>query len=174
MTSPDCPGPASRYHPAMNAPGFCLRPLHPDDHERAAALIRSAFAALSAAVDPPPSALRETAAGVAAMGDGAVAVAADGRLAGVILRAERGGGLYFGRLAVAPSWRGRGIARALVAAAEAEARARGLPRVHLATRLALAGNRRLFVACGFIETRQRAAHCGYDHPTVVDMEKRLG
>jgi GNAT superfamily N-acetyltransferase len=108
------------------------------------------------------------------MGDGAVAAAADGTLAGVVLWTERGGGLYFGRLAVAPSWRGRGIARALVAAAEAEARARGLPRVHLSTRLALAGNRRLFAACGFVETGQRAGHPGYDQPTLVDLEKRLG
>jgi GNAT superfamily N-acetyltransferase len=157
----------------MTTTGWHLRPLRPDDHARAAALIRTAFATLGVAVDPPPSALRETASGLAAMDGGAVAAAADGTLAGVLLWAERDGGLYVGRLAVAPSWRRRGIAQALLAAAEAEARARLLPRVHLGTRLRLAGNRRLFAACGFVETGQRG-HPGYDHPTIVDMEKRLG
>lgn len=156
----------------MIVTGFHLRPLHPDDHERAAALIRTAFAALSAAADPPPSALRETASGVAAMGGGAIAEATDGTLAGVVLWAERDGGLYVGRLAVAPCWRGRGIGRALIAAGEAEARARRLRRVQLGTRLVLAGNRRLFAACGFVETVLHT-HPGYDHPTWVEMEKQL-
>ncbi len=156
----------------MTATGFDLRPLHPGDYERAAALIRAAFAALSVDLDPPPSALRESAAGVAAMGGGAVAVAADGTLAGVVLWDERGGGLYVGRLAVAPSWRRCGIAQALLAAAEAEARARGLPRMLLGTRLLLAGNRRLFSASGYVETVLHT-HAGYDHPTWVEMEKPL-
>ena len=81
-------------------------------------------------------------------------------------------GLYLGRLAVAPAWRGRGIARALVAAAEMAARRTGLPRVHLSTRLVLLDNRRLFAACGFVETT-RDAHPGYAEPTFVNMEKRL-
>ncbi len=166
--------PARRYNTAMTATAWHLRPLRPDDHERAAALIRSAFAVLSVAADPPPSALRETASGIAAMEGGAVAASADGTLAGVVLWAAREGGLYVGRLAVLPSWRRCGIARALLDAAEAEARARRLPRLHLGTRLAFAGNRRLFAACGFVETGQRAMHAGYDYPTVVDMEKRLG
>ena len=64
------------------------------------------------------------------------------------------------------------IAKALVAAAEAAARAMGLPRVHLSTRLVLLDNRRLFAACGFVETT-REAHPGYAEPTFVNMEKRL-
>jgi N-acetylglutamate synthase-like GNAT family acetyltransferase len=73
---------------------------------------------------------------------------------------------------VAPSWRGRGIAKALLAATETAAQAMGLPRVHLSTRLALLDNRRLFAACGFVETT-REAHPGYPEPTFVNMEKRL-
>ena len=67
---------------------------------------------------------------------------------------------------------GRGIAKALVAAAEAAARAMGLPRIHLSTRLVLLDNRRLFAACGFVETT-REAHPGYAEATLVNMEKRL-
>jgi GNAT superfamily N-acetyltransferase len=89
--------------------------------------------------DPLPSALRITAADVTEhlrIGSGAVAEEA-GALAGSALWAEQGRGLYLARLAVAPAWRGRGIARALVAAAEAAAHAMGLPRIHLSTRLVL-------------------------------------
>ncbi|MBN8891819.1 MAG: GNAT family N-acetyltransferase, partial [Rhodospirillales bacterium] len=104
-------------------------------------------------------------------GGGAVAMAA-GAAVGAVLWQPRDGGLYMGRLAVAPGWRGRGVARALVAAAEAAARAQGQPRLHLSTRLVLADNRRLFAACGFREAALHA-HPGYAAPTYVDMEKSL-
>ena len=104
--------------------------------------------------------------------DGAVCVLADGSLAGVVLWQGQGDGLYLERVSVHPGQRRRGIARALVAAGEAEARRRGLPRIHLSTRLVLADNRRLFAACGLVESTQHA-HPGYAVPTYVDMEKRL-
>jgi len=156
-------------------PEYVLRALRAPDAAAAAALIREAFSKLSSVVDPPPSALRETEATVAAgIADGGGACAdAAGLLVGVVLWAEKAGGLYIGRLSVSPRWRGRGIARALVAAAEAEARRRRLPRLHLSTRLALTDNRRLFASCGFRET-ERHAHPGYAVPTFVDMEKELG
>jgi hypothetical protein len=47
-----------------------------------------------------------------------------------------------------------------------------LPRIHLSTRLVLLDNRRLFAACGFVETTCHA-HPGYAEPTFVNMEKRL-
>ncbi len=139
-----------------------------------AALIRAAFAAQSVATDPPPSAVRVTPDDLVAhlrTGGGAVAEA-DGVPLGSALWVEQDGGVYLARLAVAPAWRGRGIAKALVAAAEAAARAQGLPRIHLSTRLVLLDNRRLFAACGFVETT-RHAHPGYAEPTFVNMEKRL-
>jgi ribosomal protein S18 acetylase RimI-like enzyme len=153
-------------------PGYALRALRGTDAAAAAALIREAFAQMSAPVDPPPSALRETEATVAAgiAGGGGACAEAAGLLVGVVLWAAQDGGLYIGRLSVRPGWRGRGIARALVAEAEAEARRRRLPRLLLSTRLALADNRRLFASCGFRETGQHA-HPGYAVPTFVDMEK---
>jgi len=155
--------------------GFRLRALRVEDAGAAAKVIREAFAAQSLATDPPSSALRETATSVAAhlAEGGGAALESGGALVGVALWAERDGGLYLGRLAVAPAWRGRGAARALIAAGEAEARRRALPRLHLRVRLALDDNRRLFEACGFVAVRE-GAHPGYAEPTFVVMEKALG
>jgi ribosomal protein S18 acetylase RimI-like enzyme len=151
-----------------------VRPLTIDDAAAAARLIGEAFAAQSRATDPPPGALGETAASVAAKlaeGGGAGAEAA-GALIGVVLWAEKDGGLYVGRVSVAPAWRGLGIARALLAASEAEARRRGLERMTLRVRLALEENQRLFAAFGFAPVGQ-GAHPGYREPTFMVMEKRL-
>jgi len=144
------------------------------DAAAVAALIRAAFAAQSVVTDPLPSAQRVTEAEVMEhlrTGAGAVAEAAGG-VVGSALWAEKDGGLYLARLAVASDWRRRGVAKALVAAAETAARSMGLARVHLSTRLVLLDNRRLFAACGFVETT-REAHPGYALPTFVNMEKVL-
>ena len=124
---------------------FDLRPVRLSDAADVAALIRTAFAAQSVVTDPPPSALRMTAADVAVhlrQGGGAVATGA-GALIGSVLWVEQLGGLYLARLAVAPLWRRRGVARALMTAAETVARGVGLPRLILSTRLAQLANCRL-------------------------------
>ena len=159
---------------ANAAATITLRAMTAADCPAVATLIGIAFAAQPVAVDPPPSALRETAETVAAhlaAGGGAVACAG-ARIVGSVMWEPKDGGLYLERLAIDPAWRRQGIARALVAAAEAACRRAGLPRLHLGTRLALIDNRRLFAACGFVEIAQHA-HPGYAVPTWVEMEKRL-
>jgi GNAT superfamily N-acetyltransferase len=152
--------------PALRAAGI-------EDAASLAALIRLAFSAQSVVTDPLPSALKENPASLEAhfrKGDGGFLV--EGPVAG-LLWAVTDKGLYLGRVAVHPEWRGRGFAKRLIEAAEGVARGRRLPLMHLSTRLVLADNRRLFAACGFVETT-REAHPGYAHPTFVNMEKRLG
>jgi GNAT superfamily N-acetyltransferase len=151
-----------------------LRALTADDAAAAADLIRRAFAAQSVPTDPPSSALRETADTIASAieSGGGGCVVLGGRLVGAVLWAAKENGLYFGRLAVDPAFRGQGIAKRLVAAVEAEARRRGLSRVHLQTRLVLLDNRRLFASCGFREGELRT-HKGYAAPTTMVMEKFL-
>ena len=150
-------------------------PLRVEDADAAAEVIREAFAAQSRPTDPPYSALGETAESVSAkLADGGGAGAeAGGALVGVVLWAEKNGALTIGRVSVLPAWRGQGIARALLAAGEAEARRRGLARMTLRVRLALDENQRLFAGCGFAAVRQ-GAHPGYAAATFVVMEKALG
>lgn len=160
---------------AMPPPGeFRIRPLLAEEAPAAAALIRAAFAVQPVRPDPPPSALRETADGVRKQlaSGGGMAVEVAGTLVGVLLWTPDDDGLWLARLAVAPEWRRKGIARALLAAAEAEARRRGLGYLRLGTRLALERNRHLFASCGFRETTLHT-HPGYAAPTWVTMEKRL-
>jgi ribosomal protein S18 acetylase RimI-like enzyme len=144
------------------------------DAAAAASLVRTAFAAQSRATDPPSGALCETTTSVSAKlaeGGGAGAEA-DGALVGVVVWAEKDGALHIGRVSVPPAWRGRGIARALLAAGEAEARRRGLKRMTLRVRLALGENQRLFAGFGFAPAGQ-GAHPGYREPTFLVLEKRL-
>ncbi len=157
-----------------NGREYVLRPLRNAEAGAAAAIIRGAFAAQSTATDPPPSALHESAESVTAhlAAHGGMGAWAGEALAACVLWQVQPRGMYLGRLAVDPAHRRHGLARALVAAVEAEARARALPRLLLSTRLVLADNRRLFAECGFREMA-RHAHPGYAHPTFVDMEKTL-
>lgn len=156
-----------------------LRDMAPTDADAVAALIRTAFAQQEVVVDPPASALRIDGRDVARLirtGGGVVALAPDGNLVGACLWSpedEGGGrGRHLSRLAVAPSWRRRGVARRLVAAIVAGARNDGCGFLTLSTRLALKSNRALFRSLGFEEIR-RHAHPGYARPTFVEMRLSL-
>ncbi len=151
-----------------------LRPLVPGEAEAAAALIRVAFAAQPVATRPPSSALKETTESIAAWiaAGGGFGLSQGPRLVALLLWAERDGGLYCGRLAVHPEFRGGGLARRLIAAAEGEARRRGLSRLDVRVRMELPDNLRLFRSCGFGEIG-RDAHPGFAMPTILLLEKRL-
>ncbi len=158
----------------MRNPCLASRAIELNDAAAVAALIRAAFGAIPEPLDPRPSALQETEASILthlAAGGGGALVMQDEPVAAV-LWSERDGGLYLGRLATAPGYRGQGLATELMRAAEAEARRRGLPRLHLGVRLALLGNRRLFARLGFTET-VRHAHPGHSEPTWTEAEKWL-
>jgi GNAT superfamily N-acetyltransferase len=151
-----------------------LRPLTAADAVAALVVIHSAFAAQSVQTDPASGALRETRETVAQAirEDGGAGVTCAGGFKGVVIWSQTDRGLYFGRLSVHPDWRGQGVARRLIAAVEAEAARRGLPRVHLNARLTLLDNRRLFASCGYQDVAL-GTHDGYAAPTFVVMEKRL-
>jgi len=139
-----------------------------------AALIRAAFEEYRGRLEPESGAFGETAETVAAaFADHAVIVAqAGGRLVGCVLATRHGDDLYLGRFAVDPDFRRRGIASRLLAEAERHARATGAVALALGVRIARPDNFRYFAARGFREVG-REAHPGFDHPTSINMAKRL-
>lgn len=137
-------------------------------------LIREAFAEMEGRIDPPSSVLRLTTTAIAAQAaSGAVFVAEeDGALVGSLFAEPRGEALYLSKLAVRADRRGRGLARALIEVAAAEARSMGLGALEIETRIELTGNHAAFAAMGFIKTGENA-HPGYDRPTSIAMRRIL-
>ncbi len=137
-------------------------------------LLQRAFAFMDGRIDPPSSLHRLDAATLAgkARAERCFLAFRDGRLAGCVFCAPREDCLYVGKLAVEPALQGQGIGRALMARAEAEARALGLPVLELQTRVELAESHAAFAAMGFLKTGE-TAHAGFDRPTSVTMRKAL-
>jgi GNAT superfamily N-acetyltransferase len=82
------------------------------------------------------------------------------------------GALYLGKLAVAESHRGHGLARRLINEAEERARVLRLPALELQTRVELAENQAVFHAMGFVEAG-RTAHAGFDRPTSITYRRAV-
>lgn len=136
------------------------------------ALVHAAFARLP--IDPPSSVLKESVDDFAARirADIALISEADSVLVGCVFCTRRSDSLYIGRLTVREDWRRRGVAGALLNAAKDQARALGLRRLELSTRIALTGNIRLFAAHGFTITAAQR-HAGFEAPTSYDMALEL-
>ncbi len=132
-------------------------------------LIHDAFGGL----EPPSSVLTETVEDIKRrQRDGVVLVAqVDGAFAGSLFCEVKHGGFYLTRMAVAPARQKRGIGRLLMAAAEAEARSRGLSRLTLRVRTSLPDNLAYFSTLGFTVTGR-----GQDpgRAPYVTMERALG
>ena len=148
---------------------------NPRDAQRMLDLILHAFAEYRGKLDPESSAFGETVESVRQaleVGEGLAAWNGGRMVGGLILEPRGAVGLYLGRLAVDPAYRGRGIAGGLAQAAEAWALRGGRFHLELNVRLALAGNIHLFERLGYRETA-RKSHPGFIHPTYLVMEKSL-
>ncbi|EAQ04533.1 acetyltransferase, GNAT family protein [Pseudooceanicola batsensis HTCC2597] len=144
--------------------------LGPDDHLAPVLdLLRRAFAPMDARIDPPSSLTRMTPASLAQEARENELWIIPGPTACVILTPATDH-LYIGKLAVAESARGTGLARRLIGLARDRAAAHGLPTLRLQTRVELSENHATFRRLGFVQTG-RTAHPGHDRPTSVTFER---
>ena len=142
----------------------------PFDWPAILALIQDSFAYMEGRIDPPSSMLRLTAPDIERQAaEGEVWVIGQPPVACVFLTVKPSA-LYIGKLAVARSQGGRGLARALIDMAESRARTLGLPMLELQTRVELTENHATFHALGFLETA-RTAHAGYARPTSITFRR---
>jgi GNAT superfamily N-acetyltransferase len=153
---------------------ICRVGAHFEDWEKVRALVLDAFAYMQGRIDPPSSALRMTAASLAEdAAAGALLVAeCGGDLVGCAFVRPKGDTLYVAKLAVRPDLQGRGVGRALMAAARGEGRARGLAALELQTRIELVENHAAFARLGFVKIAE-TAHPGYTRPTSITMRAPL-
>jgi GNAT superfamily N-acetyltransferase len=151
-----------------------LRAATEDDIPTIVALIHAAFKEYDGAIDPPSGAHNESAEKIRekmTTERALLALLGDQALACVFYRDE-GDHMYFGRLAVLPAYRNRGISAVLIAYVEERARDLGLSRVRLGVRVALPRLRARYERLGYRVIEERR-HAGYVEPTYLVMEKTL-
>nr|WP_307157745.1 GNAT family N-acetyltransferase [Rhizobium paknamense] len=139
------------------------------------ALVLNAFDYMHPLIDPPSSALKLTPESLKAKAHEEIGYIAldEGRLVGCLFcRQESEETLYLGKLAVLPTLQGKGVGRAMLAAAEGVAKACGVTRLRLETRIELKDNHRRFAAWGFAKTADKS-HPGYDRTTFIEMVKAI-
>jgi GNAT superfamily N-acetyltransferase len=137
-------------------------------------LLQSAFAYMSGRIDPPSSLHRLDVAGLQskARQESLIIATRGDDLVGCAFAEVRHDCVYVGKVAVAAPYRGQGIARRMLAVAEAIARRRGLQALELQTRVELVENHRTFAALGFTQAGE-TAHPGYNRPTSITMRKQI-
>lgn len=156
--------------------GLTIRPARPDEADAIHALTQAAYREYH--TDPAPSlALQETAREVRERmwrGEFKVAVAErDGAMVGSARYKLNAGGLYFFRVAVHPEWRRQGVAHALLAWLEDEARRSHVHRIWCQVRLIVPRNVGLYRSLGYEITEEHVVvRSGREVPTAT-MEKRL-
>ena len=135
-------------------------------------LIQTEFAYMDGRIDPPSSMTGLTGEGIARQTtSGEVWVIGTPPVAVMFLTPKQDA-LYIGKLAVAASHRGQGLARALTDLAATRAQALGLPALELQTRIELTRSHAVFMALGFVEVA-RTAHPGFDRPTALTFRKAV-
>lgn len=135
-------------------------------------LVRAAFAYMDGRIDPPSSLTTMGLEDFKAKADReALILACEGQaLIGCAFADLREDCVYVGKVAVAPSVRGRGVARQMFAAAEALARRHRKPFLELQTRVELVENHAAFGALGFAKVAE-TAHPGHRRATSITMRR---
>jgi len=135
------------------------------------ALLRQAFGYMEGRIDPPSS-LRDLTPEALTRQARVGEIWIIGAPVACVFLTPKPGALYVGKLAVAESHRGQGLARRLIDRAETRAREMGLPELELQTRVELVENQATFVAMGFREVG-RTAHEGFARPTSITYRRAV-
>lgn len=152
-----------------------VAPAEFSDWSQLLGLLRESFAYMDSRIDPPSSLTRMNIEEIKAKAaDETLILAQEGaQIVGCAFAALRDDCVYVGKVAVAVSARGQGVARALFAAAEVLACRHGRLFLELQTRIELHENQAAFAALGF-EKERETSHPGYNRPTSITMRKRVG
>lgn len=137
-------------------------------------LLRESFAYMDSRIDPPSSLKNMGIEEFRAKGQEETLILAqeNGIIIGCVFAALREDCVYVGKVAVASSARGKGVARAMFAEAEALALQNGRRFVELQTRVELSENHATFAALGFWKVGE-SSHPGFDRPTSITMRKQV-
>ena len=135
-------------------------------------LLLTAFEEYRGVLDPPSGAHRETIESVQSrLADGAAVLASiAGEPAGFAFYQPQDAYVYFSRLSVLPTFRNRGVGRALIDYVERRAADNGAAGVRLGVRTKLPHLIDRYEKLGYRITRYMT-HDGYTEPTYVYMEK---
>ena len=138
------------------------------------ALIHAAFKEYDGVIDPPSGAHKESAEKIREKlaTEQAVLALLDDQIVACVFYRDEGDYMYFGRLAVLPAYRKRGISAALISYVEARARELGLPSVRLGVRVALPHLRARYERMGYRAIEEHR-HAGYAVTTYLVMEKLI-
>jgi len=130
---------------------IAVEPATAADAPAVAALVAEAYAKYIPRIGREPGPMLEDY--PARIAEGAVWVARDGeRLAGILVLLDRPGYLLLDNVAVSGAAQGRGVGRALMAFAEAEACRRGYREVRLYTHQTMTENIAMYPRLGYQET----------------------
>ncbi|HLY88520.1 MAG TPA: GNAT family N-acetyltransferase [Acetobacteraceae bacterium] len=145
-----------------------IRPAHADEADAVRDVVHEAYRHYIARIGKPPGPMLDDYAQRIADGQTWVLEHAGG-IAGILVLEETADGLLLDNIAVAPEQQGKGVGRALLEFAEAEARRREFTAIHLYTHELMTENLLLYARIGYVET-YRITEKGFDR---VYMRKPL-
>lgn len=138
-----------------------ILPARPEDADAIRRLVQGAYGHYVARMGEPLGPMLDDDDERVAAGQASV-LEEGGVLAGVLILEDAGDGtMLLDNVAVAPSAQGKGLGRALIAFAEAEAQRRGLREVRLYTNVPMTESLALYGRLGFRETG-RVSKRGYE------------
>lgn len=145
-----------------------IRLARPDEADAVRDVVHEAYRHYIARIGKPPGPMLDDYA--QRIADGQAWVLEDaGGIAGILVLEETADSLLLDNIAVAPGQQGKGVGRALLEFAEAEARRRGFTAIHLYTHELMTENLSLYSCIGYVET-YRITEKGFDR---VYMHKPL-